>query len=118
MATAVLVTNWGGASFMDAAYLSMLQHRNLVQNDNSSAVNAWINAESNQRQDINQQVREVIYNPTLPTMQPGTLSWGTILAGAGIGGLLGWMLEDDDYAGFGQTLPRFNCTTGNVEVVS
>lgn len=117
MATAVLVTNWGGASFMDAAYMSMLQHRNLVQNDNTSAVNAWINAESSQRQDINQQIRQVIYNPTLPTVQPGTISWGTILAGAGIGGLLGWMLEDDDYAGFGHTLPRFNCTTGNVEVV-
>lgn len=117
MATAVLVTNWGGASFMDAAYMSMLQHRNLVQNDNTSAVNAWINAESNQRQDINQQIREVIYNPTLPTMLPGTISWGTILAGAGIGGLLGWMLNDDDYAGFGQTLPRYNCDTGNVEVV-
>lgn len=117
MATAVLVTNWGGASFMDAAYMSMLQHRNLVQNDNTSAVNAWINAESSQRQDINQQIRQVIYNPTLPTVQPGTISWGTILAGAGIGGLLGWMLEDDDYAGFGRTLPRFNCTTGNVEVV-
>ncbi len=117
MATAVLVTNWGGASFMDAAYMSMLQHRNLVQNDNTSAVNAWINAESSQRQDINQQIRQVIYNPTLPTVQPGTISWGTILAGAGIGGLLGWMLEDDGYAGFGRTLPRFNCTTGNVEVV-
>ena len=117
MATAVLVTNWGGASFMDAAYMSMLQHRNLVQNDNTSAVNAWINAESNQRQDINQQIRQVIYNPTLPTMLPGTVSWGTILAGAGIGGLLGWMLNDDDYAGFGQTLPRYNCDTGNVEVV-
>ena len=63
MAAAVLVTNWGGASFMDAAYLSMLQHRNLVQNDNTSAVNAWINAESSQRQDINQQIRQVIYNP-------------------------------------------------------
>lgn len=118
MATAVLVTNWGGASFMDAAYLSMLQHRNLVQNDNTSAVNAWINAESSQRQDINQQIRQVIYNPTLPTVQPGTISWGTILAGAGVGGLLGWMLEDDDYAGFGRTLPRFNCATGNVEVVA
>ncbi len=117
MATAVLVTNWGGASFMDAAYMSMLQHRNLVQNDNTSSVNAWINAESQQRQDINQQIRQVIYNPTLPTMLPGTVSWGTILAGAGIGGLLGWMLNDDDYAGFGQTLPRYNCDTGNVEVV-
>jgi hypothetical protein len=103
---------------MDAAYLSMLQHRNLVQNDNTSAVNAWINAESSQRQDINQQIRQVIYNPTLPTVQPGTISWGTILAGAGVGGLLGWMLEDDDYAGFGRTLPRFNCATGNVEVVA
>ena len=117
MATAVLVANWGGASFSDAAYLSMLQHRNLVQNDNTSAVNAWINAESNQRQDVNQQIREIVYNPGLPTMLPGTISWGTILAGAGIGGLLGWMLDDDDYAGFGQTLPRYNCDTGHVEVV-
>lgn len=117
MATAVLVTNWGGASFMDAAYLSMLQHRNLVQNDNTSAVNAWINAESSQRQDVNQQIRQIIYNPTLPTMLPGTISWGTVLAGAGLGGLLGWMLNDADYGGFGQTLPRYNCTTDTVEVV-
>lgn len=118
MAAAVLVTNWGGASFMDAAYMSMLQHRQLVQNDNTSAVQSWINAESNQRQDINQQIRQVIYNPELVTVQPGTISWGTILAGGAIGGLLGWMLNDDDYAGFGQTLPRYNCDTGNVEVVT
>jgi hypothetical protein len=117
MATAVLVTNWGGASFMDAAYMSMFQHRNLVQSDNTSAVNAWINAESQQRQDINQQIRQVIYNPSFSTVQPGTISWGTILAGAGIGGLLGWMLKDDAYDGFGQTLPRYNCTTDRVEVV-
>lgn len=117
MATAVLVTNWGGASFMDAAYMSMLQHRNLVQNDNTSAVNAWIRAERQQRQDTNQQVRQVIYNPSITTVQPGSVSWGTVLAGAGIGGLLGWMLEDDDYAGFGRTLPRYNCDTDAVEVV-
>lgn len=117
MAAAVLVTNWGGASYMDANYQSLLNYRQLVQSDNTSAVSSWIDAEEAQREDVQTHFRETIYNPQSVTVQPGTISWGTILVGAGVGGLLGWMLNDGDYAGFGQTLPRYNCTTGNVEVV-
>lgn len=116
--SAVLVTNWGGASYMDANYQSLINVRQLSQQDNTTAVSNAIDWERDAASEYRNFFKETIYNPNANTWTDAATNWPAILAGAGVGGLLGYMLNDSSYGGYGAKLPRYNCETHEVEVVA